>query len=434
MRIVKLFIAVAVMVSASASALEPYSKDIVAFTNVNVIPMTGEQLLENQTVIIKNGLIENIGDANSVKVPRKATEIDGTGKTLMPGMIDLHAHLFAGRKDNPQLLTLYLSQGVTNILNLRGGKGMLALGEQIDSGKLIGPEIYQGSPIQGNISPTPATYQEGAKAVRQFKQEGYDFIKAYNYIPTEGYQGIIDTAKEVGIPVIGHTVREVGFESVLAAGQHFAHMEEIIYGAFRDGLDESRIPEVTRKVKEAGVSVVATLTVYHNIIKQLDDIDAMLAQPGVEHIPPAMSNTWQPEKNEYLIGFTQEQKENYLKPSFAFLQKLTAAFHEAGVPVLMGTDACVTGTVPGHSAHDELLELSTCGLSNYDVLASATSKAAAFLGVDDLGTIEEGKRADLILLNANPLEDIANSRNIEGIVTRGLWQTQKEIQAELVAY
>ena len=422
------------LIAFSAFSIEPYSKDTTAFVNVNVIPMTGEAVLQNQTVIIENGVIDEIGPAESVKIPRRTTEIDASEKYLIPGLIDLHAHLFAGRKGNPQLLNLYLSQGVTSILNLRGGKGMLRLGEQIDSGEIIAPEIYQGSPIQGNISPTPATYKEGAAAVRQFKKEGYDFIKNYNYITAEGYRGIVETAAELNMPMIGHTVREVGFEGVLSAKQHFAHMEEIIYGAFRDELDESCIPEVTQKVKDAGVSVVATLTVFHNILRQLDDLEQVLSDPGVEHIPPVMADTWAPERNEYTNSPDLEKFENMVTPMYGFLQKLTAAFHDAGIPVLMGTDACVTGTVPGHSAHDELVELTNCGFSNYDALAAATSKAAIFLNANDLGTIQPGKRADLILLNANPLEDITNSRDIQGIMTRGLYHKQSDIQAELETY
>lgn len=424
----------ALLIAFSAFSLEPYSTDTTAFVGINVIPMTGGTVLSNQTVIVQDGLIDEIGPADLVKVPRRANEIDGTGKYLIPGLIDLHAHLFGGRNGNPQLLNLYLSQGVTSILNLRGSKGILDLGAQIDSGELIAPEIYQGSPIQGNISPTPATHKEGADAVRQFKEEGYDFIKVYNYIPPDGYKGIMDTAAELNMPVIGHTVREVGFEGVLAARQNFAHMEEIVYGAFKDGLDESRIPEVTQQVKDAGVSIVTTLTVYHNIIRQMEDLDTVLDDPGVEHLPPAMGDTWNADKNEYTNGFTMEEIDERIRPTFAFLQKLTAAFHEAGIPILMGTDACVTGTVPGHSAHDELFELTNCGLSNYEALAAATSEAAQFLRADDLGTIQPGKRADLILLNANPLEDITNSRQIQGIMTRGLYHEQNEIQAKLETY
>ncbi|MFP6582042.1 MAG: amidohydrolase family protein [Candidatus Hydrogenedentota bacterium] len=424
----------AIWIPLSAAGLEPYSDKPVAFVGVNVIPMTSETVILNQTVLIKDGIITTIGNAEDVKIPRRAQRIDCEDKYLIPGLIDLHAHLFAGRKGNPQLLSLYLSQGVTSILNLRGTKGALALGAQIDSGELVGPEIYQGSPIQGNIAPTPATYEDGVKVVQKFKKEGYDFVKTYNRIPVEGYRGIMDAADELDMPVVGHTVRLVGFDGILARGQHIAHMEEVIYGAFRYGLDESRIPEVTKQVKDSGVSVIATLIVYHNIIRQLDDIQAILANPGFEHIHPALADNWQPDRDEYLNGWTQKQKEVYLIPSFAFLQKLTLAFHKAGVPILMGTDACVTGTIPGHSAHRELEELADCGLSNYDALASATSKAADFLSAGDIGTIQEGKRADLILLNADPLEDITNSSKIEGIMTRGLWQTQEEIRGRLVDY
>ena len=404
------------------SALEPYADKPTAFVNVSVISMANETVLEHQTVLINDGKIVSIGPMDATKVPRKATKIDGEGKYLVPGLIDLHAHFFAGRKGNMELLPIYLNQGVTTLLNMKGSKGILTMREQVDSGEVLGPEIYTTTPILGNASPYPATFDEAVTLTKQFHAEGYDFVKVYNQIPAEGYRGIIETAEKLDFPVVGHAVRSVMLEGVLNAKQDLAHMEEIIYGYFPDELDESKIPELTQHIKNSGISIIATLIAYHNIIRQIDDIESMINSPGVSELPTSLTRSWQAENNTYLKRFSPESNEAYLRPSFAFIQKLTKAFHEAGIPILMGTDACISIVVPGYSAHDELQELVDAGLSPYAAMASATREAAIFLNAEhEIGTIEVGKRADLLLLNANPLENIEHTRKIEGVMTRGKW-------------
>jgi imidazolonepropionase-like amidohydrolase len=267
--------------------------------------------------------------------------------------------------------------------------------------------------------------------VEQFHAEGYDFIKVYNQIPEEGYRGIMETAKRLGMPVVGHAVRSVGIEGALKSGQHIAHMEEVIYGYFGKDLDEAKIPDLARRFTKAGISVIATLTAYHNIIRQVDDLDAMLHSPGMEYLHPRITRTWQPETNEYTTRFDQESVETFLGPGFAFQQKLVKAFTDAGVPVLVGTDASIPIVVPGYSTHQELEELVAAGLTPYQALAAGTSMAQKFLGAEDAGTIEAGKRADLVLLDANPLEDIRNSRAIAGAVIRGTMLTHDALDDRL---
>lgn len=404
----------------------------VALVGVNVIPMTGETVLPDQTVLIRNGRIDRIGPTDDTKVPRRATKIDARGKYLVPGLSDLHAHFYGGRDGNPDVTALYMARGVTSVLNMRGTRGVLELRELIEAGEIHGPTIYSASPILGNVSPTPSTYDKGVSMVEEFAEQGYDFIKVYNFIPKEGYEGIIATAKRLDIPVVGHAVRSVGLEGAIENGQHIAHMEEIIYGYFKDDLDESKIEPLARRIKEAGIGVVATLVAYKHIIQQVEDLDAMLHSEGIEYLPERMMSSWKPDKNGYVSGFTLEESENGLKPAFAFQQKLAKAFHDAGVPVLLGTDACIPIVIPGYSAHIELRNLVEAGLTPYQALEAGTIKAAEFLGhADEFGTIEEGKRADLILLDANPLEDIANSEKIAGVATRGIWYDKPTLDALL---
>lgn len=395
---------------------------VVAFRNVNVIPMTHETVLHDQTVIIRGDRIDTIGPSSDVKIPRRATKIDGQGKFLMPGLCDLHIHLFGGREGNPIVLKLYAANGVTTVLNMRGMRGALELREQIAAGEVFGPTLYTTSPILGNTSPNPKTRAKGIEAVEKFVQQGYDFIKVYNLIPKEGYEGIIEAADRLGVPVVGHAVRSVGIEGAIQSGQHIAHMEEVIYGYFKDDLDEAKIEPLARRFKEAGISIIATLTAYHNIIRQVEDIDEILASPGIEFVPERITKPWQPDRNRYLARFDLQTIERRLGPEFAFQQNIVRIFTEVGVPVLVGTDATIPIVIPGYSTHQELREFVDAGLSPYQALAAGTSKAAKFLGdAEKFGTIEEGKRADLILLNANPLDDIGHTEDIAGVMLRGEW-------------
>lgn len=419
--------------ASTAQAQVPYDDSPIAIVDVNLIAMTDNTVVPHQTVLINKGRIEAIGSADDTDIPRKFRRIDAQGQYLMPGLIDLHTHFFAGRKSNPDLLTLFLAHGVTTVLDMKGSTGSLAFREQVSSGELFGPQIFACSPILGNLSPSPATYEEGVSAIEKFKQEGYDFIKVYNHIPQEGYNGIVDTAKRLDMPLVGHTVRAAGFKGAMAAGQHLAHMEEVVYGAFPDDLDESKIPALAQEMKASGISIIATLYVFKNIYLQVEDLDSRLSLPGVEYMPESMTRLWQADRNEYITGgWTKEKVARIIRPQHAFHQKLVKAFHEAGVPILLGTDVGIPCLVAGDSTHRELHELVDAGLSPFDALAAGTREAARFLGqLDEFGTIETGKRADLLLLRENPLESIQNSLSIEGVSARGKWLDRPAIDASL---
>ena len=257
-------------------ATNVWAQDTVVFTGVNVIPMTSETVLKNQTVVVRGNEIVAIGPSATVRPPTDGTMVPGNGQYLIPGLMDLHIHLQGGRRHTPVMLEMFALTGVTTGLCMRGSSGVLDAREKVASGELLGPRIFSTSPILGNTSPNPKDYESGVKVVEKFVEDGYDFVKVYNQIPAEGYRGVMDAADRLGIPVIGHAVRSVGIEGAIERHQHIAHMEELIYGYFKNDLDESKIAPLAKRMKEADIAVVATLIAYHNIIRQVRDIDTML--------------------------------------------------------------------------------------------------------------------------------------------------------------
>jgi imidazolonepropionase-like amidohydrolase len=401
----------------------------VIIRDVTVIPMTANIAQEHRDVVVEDGVFKSIVSTEP-KRKFRGDVIDGTGKFLIPGLCDAHVHLRGLNDEQPDLLFLHVANGVTTVLCMSGSKQVLRMREAIASGELLGPRIFTTGPMLGNLSPTPRTPEEARAIVREFKNDGYDFIKVYNQIPKDSYWAIIDEAKQQDIPVIGHAVRSVGIEGAIAAGQHVAHLEEFLYGYFQDGLDESKIAPLAARLKDAGIVVETTLVVYHNIIRQVEDFDAMLKSPGIEYLPKSVTHTYYAEENPYIHRFDKESVTKTLQPDFDFLRKLAKAFQTAGVRLLAATDTSTEIVIPGFALHSELQELVAAGLTAYEALSTATVNAAAFLKYPG-GTIEVGKTADAVLLRADPLQDIANTRQIDGVLARGQWLPREAIDKRL---
>ena len=406
-----------------------------AITNTTVLPMTGEAALEQYTVIVRNGQIRSIGPATEVKVPKRARVIDGSGKFLLPGLIDAHVHINRSAADTRTLLDLFLAHGVTTVINLDGSKRVVELRDRIANGDEVGPTIVTSGPI---LRGSASTSDELARRLVKGQIEaGYDLIKVYNPLSEAGYHATIDEARKAGLPVAGHAVRSVGVAGALEAGQHIVHMEEMVYGYFNWNppspetlpkdiverldvlLDETEIAELAKRVREAGIFVTPNLVAYKGIVEQTEDLSAVLAKEGVESMPASMQRSWQPSTNNYVNRDNQTRFARAVKRTYPFLEQLTQAFHQAGVPLLAGTDVGIPVVVAGISMHHELELLVGAGLTPQAALEIATRSAADFLNRKDLGRIEEGAKADLLLLAGDPRENIRNTRTIETVVLSG---------------
>lgn len=394
----------------------------IAFTNVNVLPMDKEGILENQTVIVTNGVISAIGPASKTKAPKGAMVIDGKGKYLMPGLVDMHAHL-----NSPNELPLYLANGVTTVYNLNGRPAHLIWREEIKQGKLLGPTIY-------TCGPTIRTAQKADEArqlVEEQSKAGYDSIKIYNGVSKEAYDVLIAEAKKHNMLYVGHIPREPGFESVLKAGQAIAHAEEYVYTTFKNNVDdESRIPEVAAATRDAGVQVILTLVAYDHIIKQVESLPELLAAPEMKYLAPWVRDSWGLDVNPYKIRLGTQGPQ--LKKSLAFQKKLVKELHKDGVRIMTGTDAMNPGVMPGFSEHEELRNLLEVGFTPFEAIQAATRYPAEFLTkTGEFGTVAVGKRADLLLVDGNPLQDVSRISNPSGVMARGRWMARDELRRML---
>ena len=392
-----------------------------AFLHVNVISMDREKVVEDQTVATQGGRIVQIGDAGTVKIPPKAQRIDARGKYLIPGLADAHVHL-----QSQVEFALYLANGVTTVFNLDGRPGHLLWRHQVAAGDVLGPTIFSTGPIFHQ----KRTPEEDVRLVDAQAAAGYDAIKVYNEVSKEEYPALISEARSKNLLLMGHVAREPGFEMTLQSGQSIAHLEEIMYTYFNPQHDDefehlvfdgSKIPVVTKMVKDSGIYVTATLDNFSRIVLEATDLDAFLKNPELHYVAPWTLLQFEPPNNRYKNRFGPD-KYAVLESLLAFQRKLLKSFSDAGVPLMAGTDATEVGPVAGFGLHHELQEFVNDGLTPYQALQTATINVAKYLRQsNEFGTIETGKRADVVLLSANPLANIANTKSIEGVMVRGYW-------------
>jgi imidazolonepropionase-like amidohydrolase len=430
---------------AAAIATPRHEPRALAIMNVTVIPMDRERVLAHQTVIVRDGRIATIGPVSSIAVPSDARRVDGSGRFLIPGLVDAHVHY---DEDDPaddphvdainrQFSALFLSAGVTTVMNLCGSPRNLALRDSIARRAIAGPRVYTSPPC---LNDSAMTERQGDSAAAASKAAGYDFLKVYTFLSAEGFHGIMTGARRTHMPVVGHIPLRVSLQPMLDAGAvGIVHAEEFLYNApFRlqygdprpsaVQLDPQNIPKVAHAVRQAHLTVTPTLVAYTSIIDEATDLDAVLARPEMKLV----SNEVKTARHWYRADNSRAQRLGAptplarLRMGLVFQRELVRAFRDSGVALLAGTDGGSSiPIVPGWSLHDELADLVVAGLTPYEALRTGTASAGEFFarnfGAEPSGTITPMARADLVLLDANPLTDIRNTRRIRGVVVRGEW-------------
>ncbi len=419
-----------------------------AFINVNLITMESETVLTNQTVLIKQGKIFAIGSSEDISVDLAGTVVDGAGKYLMPGLAEMHAHI-PGNRDMDLLqetLFLYLSNGITTIRGMLGQPYHIELRDKVISGEILGPRIYTSGPsINGN---SVRSIEEAQTKVRAQKKAGYDFLKMHPGLTRENFDAVVATANEVGIPYAGHVSTGVGVRRALEAKYaSIDHVDGYIEGMvpssirvnpnangffgvnFTDIVDTDISKELVALTLENDVWIVPTQAMMERWIGP-EDPEIIAKNPEMKYMNPTTLNNWVRTKKG-IIGAPNYKGEQALKFN-QIRRDIIKQMHDTGVKILLGSDAPQVFNVPGFSIHRELESMVRSGLTPYEALYAGTVNPAAFFGDQGkYGTIIIGADADLILVDENPLENIANMRQQSGVMVRGRWLPRREIELSL---
>jgi imidazolonepropionase-like amidohydrolase len=438
------------------------------FTHVAVIDVTGGPAQPDRTVVILGRHIAEIGDSAKIVVPQDSQVVEAKGKFLIPGLWDMHVHWF-----DKDYLPLFIANGVTGVRQMFGTPELLQQRNAIEKGNLLGPRMIIASPLVDGPKPlwpgsiSVATEAEGRLAVTQVKQDGADFVKVYSFLPREAYFAIADEAKKQAIPFAGHVPFGVSVDEASDAGQksieHLAGMfescssraEELhkmaqedladmiamgkpdLTGGSRyhaaghlllDSYSAEKCATVFAHLKKNATWICPTLVLFRTMA--LVDDSSLLKDPRAKYMPRQVRESWDPKTN-FLLKMGAGNVD-YVKEQYRRDLEMVAGLGHAGVGIIAGTDMLIPYGLPGFGLHDELALYVQAGLTPLAALQTATYNAARFLGKEkEMGTVEKGKIADLVLLDANPLEDIKNTTRIAAVVYDGKLFPKSSIVAML---
>jgi imidazolonepropionase-like amidohydrolase len=429
-----------------------------AVTDVSVIPMTRDTLLRGFTVLVRDGRIAALSPTRSLKLPAGTRRVDGQGKFLIPGLADMHTHLFSDDAvpDSvaPDELGVMVANGVTTIRLMIGTPEHLRLRREIMAGHTVAPQLwvaspqFAGKPYDNGIAIT--TPEEARAAVRRVKAAGYDFVKLTLFITRPVYDAIVDEATQAGIRVIGHVEQEVGVARAIEAGQQIEHLDNYFesaladtapmresvtqYGVFKpenwrslDYIDDRKLDALAGLTARNRIWSSPTLNVFNQAFA-IGMTDAEIhGRPDWHMMPAEWRDLYLKARTKYWANAADERRRRrYVEVR----NHLVKAIADSGGKILAGSDSPEWFHVYGWALHRELASYVGAGLTPYQALETATRNPAEFLGaLEEWGTIEPGKRADLVLLAANPLDDITATQRIEGVMIGGRWLPKAELAA-----
>ena len=426
----------------AGAALAPSSSadSSVAIVKVHVLTMRSDEILRDHAVIVRDGRIAWIGPSAEASTEDVDLVVEAPGRYLMPGLADMHVHTWRDAD-----LPLFVAYGVTTVRNMFGRPVQLDMRRRIQSGQLLGPTIVTAGPILDgdppvwNGSQVVTSSASAIRAARGQQNAGYDFLKVYVGLQAPVYEALLAEAARLGLPVAGHVPRNVGLDRVLLSTQRsIEHLDQ--YASLlqtdpaRQGdtslpisswltAEPAMMPDLARRFAESGVWSTPTLVLWEKWATASPEVE--LARPEARYVSPELVAIWQ---------------RNALSPDVAKRVRdgqpmrlaMTGALAAADAPILMGTDVGNPYIIPGFSAHEELERLVASGMTPYEALSAATREPAVFLGQPrQFGTIDVGLRADLLLLEANPLEDIRATRLRKGVMIGGRWLPRAELDAML---
>jgi imidazolonepropionase-like amidohydrolase len=347
----------------------------------------------------------------------------------------MHAHVPG--EQNPQavdIMALYVLTGATTIRGMNGTPFQFELRRRIGAGEILGPTLFAvAPPFSGGSIGTPDGER---RKVREYKAAGYDVLKIYPGIPRETYDAIVATAREVGIPYSGHVPPEVGLRHAIASRQSVEHLDGYVEASRGD---PAAIAELAHATREAGIWNTPTMDVWKTILGTRST-DELRRRPELVYLRPEVIDAWVRQTAQFARGngsfwrTALEQVGMRESPAdiVALRDRILQALHRAGARLVLGADSPQVFSVPGFSLAHEMRAMVEAGVPTYAVLEAATRNPAAFFGREaEFGTVEPGKRADLILVEGNPLQDIRNVHRQAGVMVRGRWLPKEEIDRRL---
>jgi imidazolonepropionase-like amidohydrolase len=422
---------------------------VTVFFDVDVVPGDRAEVLKGQTVVVQGGRITLMGAGLMAKLPAGATRIDGKGKYLMPGLTEMHGHLptpYVTEDFVEKAMVLFLANGVTTVRGVQGAPNQLGLRDRIARGELLGPRLFCYGPAMGKDLTTP----EAAEAkVKEYRTAGYDGLKIHEGLTVPVYQAIVRGAKQSNLPFGGHVPNEVALLQALALGQksieHLDGYVEALAGDYQEPgkkgddifrgvsaavlerVDQKKLPALVEATRKAGAVATPTMMVWRILFRDVG-VETLRKLPELKYWPAAEVEEW----------ITQQgQAEKSARPA-AELSKLMGlrrrvlkALADAHL-VVMASDTPFGFSVPGFSLRNETREMVAAGLTPAQVIEAGTIAPARYFGLErEAGTVAVGKRADLILVEGNPLQDVANIFRSAGVMVNGRWLPRAELDARL---
>jgi imidazolonepropionase-like amidohydrolase len=433
MKSISLFLCLLIAHLSQAQQLISSAGKELVFTHVNVIPMDRERILQDQAVVVKGGKIVSVTDASKAKYAKDATVIEARGKYLIPGLAEMHAHVPPIDDIEPmkEVLLLFAVNGITTIRGMLGHPRHLELRSKVQSGEILGPRFYTTGPSFSGQS--VKTAEQASEMVRKQKEAGYDYLKLHPGLTKETFGAMEKTAKEVGIPFVGHVSFDVGIWRAIEAGySSIDHLDGFIegmvpgienmdaqqtglFGMFvADKADQTQIPKLMKGLKDKNIWVVPTQALAERWFAPVDP-QQLYNAPEMKYMSTETSNNWLTSKKNLHANpqYDKAKMERFIQ----LRRQLIAQCQKNGVGLLLGCDAPQVFNVPGFSTHHELTYMVASGLTPYQALQTGTVNVARYLKKEnETGVIRAGAVSDLVLLNGNPLTDIKQTANMEGVM------------------
>ena len=431
---------VPLLVLAGCDTLKPGGGDaVIALEGATLIDGAGGEPKRDAVIIIRNGHIEAVARVNQITIPRGAERINLAGKTVIPGLIDAHAHVerwAAGR---------YIAWGVTTVRDLHGGTDdVIGLKNAFNLGSVVGPRMFVAGAMIDGVPPTypnasgVATGDQARRAVDQHAVAGVDYLKSYTKITPALLRPLLDEAEKLRLPVAAHLGKTDALVAARAGVVSIEHLAGVVPAATGDpayatahnsflsgwtteergwaGLDSATVARTARSLAQTRVTIVPTLVV-HDMLARLDN-PILLSRPGMEDVP---SNAESVRSVPSLLRRTGWQSSDFaaFRRSRQRIDQFVREYKRAGGAIAAGSDAANQLLIPGYSLHEEMAMLVGAGLTPLDAITAATRRGAQLLRADSLGLVAAGKVADLVVLNGNPLNNINATRNIAMVMLRG---------------